>query len=62
MTEEKLFYTIDEAAKILNVSTETIKKMCRAETIKWVNINPEGKKPTWRITKESIEKLSNKEK
>ena len=53
-----MFYTNREAAKLIGVSTETIKKMCRAKTIEWRNINPEGKKPTWRITKKSVEKLT----
>lgn len=47
--------TIAEAAARLSVHPNTVKNMMRDGRVLGVNINPGGKRPTWRIVAASLE-------
>lgn len=55
MGEEKALFSINEAARILNVSTDTIRRMIKAEELSAIKIHNR-----WRIRKESVEKFIGK--
>lgn len=55
MTEEKALFSINEAARILNVSTDTIRRMIKSEELIAIKIHNR-----WRIRKESVEKFLGK--
>jgi len=47
--------TIAEAAAMLAVHPNTIKNMMRDGRVQAVDLNPGGKRPTWRIVAASLE-------
>jgi len=53
-------YSISKAATLLGVSKYTIKKYYLQGDLERINIAPNGKKPSYRITAESIEALLNR--
>jgi excisionase family DNA binding protein len=48
---------IQEAAAQLNVHPNTVKNMMRDGRVRAVNLNPGGKRPTWRIVAASLEQF-----
>lgn len=57
---EQQLFSIAECARILGYSTRTIRRKVADKVLTAVDINPEGYRPTWRITKESVERLMGK--
>jgi excisionase family DNA binding protein len=47
--------TIHQAAARLSCHPNTVKNMMRDGRVRAVNINPAGKRPTWRIVAASLE-------
>jgi excisionase family DNA binding protein len=46
--------TLAEACGILKVSRNTLRARIQDGTIEAVNINPQGKRPTWRVNLSSL--------
>ncbi len=60
MTEfEQKLYTPKQVESILKVSDYMVRKLCLDCTLDRINLNPHGLRPTWRITKDSVDKLLN---
>ena len=51
---ESEMVTMVEAGTILGVSYDTTVKLCVTGKIKRLNMNPDGRRPVWRVYKESI--------
>lgn len=54
-------YSIREAAKLLGVTTYTIRNWCQQKKIKAVKIPDNSLQAMWRISEEEINKLTNGE-
>jgi excisionase family DNA binding protein len=48
---QEIFYTIQEAAKLLRVSDETVRRMINSEQLDAIKVRGQ-----WRIRKESLDK------
>ena len=54
---EKKLYTIQETAKVLGVSASKINRLSQQCMLDRIDLNKEGGRPTYRITKTSVDKL-----
>ena len=52
-----IVYDLSEAAEILRVHPETIRKYCREKRIDSINISKSETKPIYRVTPDAIEKF-----
>lgn len=56
MSEEKKIYTVEELAKMLQLSAETVRRSIRDGKIKVIRLGT-GSKPPIRITKAEVDKI-----
>ena len=57
MNDPMQFKSVKEVSFILQVSTPKVAKLCVEGQLSRVNINPNGKRPRWRIPLESLEQF-----
>lgn len=49
------YLTPNQVAARLNLKPETVREYIRTGRLRAVNLNPDGKRPTWRIKPEALE-------